>query len=106
MGGLIIKYAAEERHFAHKGGKWLPRIIPFTLGLPGDTRACADRRKKGVQSDATSEMCVYPRLFLDGSKTVKGKLEFLCASPWLTGTESEVWLEFKLTSLLCGNIYR
>lgn len=52
------------------------------------------------------QKCVYPRLFLDGSKTVKGKLEFLCASPWLTGTESEVWLEFKLTSLLCGNIYR
>lgn len=50
------------------------------------------------------QKCVYPRLFLDGSKTVKGKLEFLCASPWLTGTESEVWLEFKLTSLLRVNI--
>lgn len=82
-------------------------------GTAGDIRAKrgpdeeGEKKKEKKKCRMTQlQKCVYPQLFLDGSKTVKGKLEFLCASPWLTGTESEVWLEFKLTSLLCGNIYR
>lgn len=64
-------HAAEERHFAHKRGQMASseHQFFFFFGRGGGLSATLARvrirrgRKKKVQNDATSEMCVSPVIF-------------------------------------------